>query len=193
MNCIRQEPASAQCPKNDTIGRYPTATARRFPGRDARAPHLAPVGRQPGHHQARPARRAADPAGVDAHGRRRPHDLSLGLDHPTPDRPPGRARRVAAAALPPRALPPPGGPAPTGHGARAPAPSQTPGARLPWRKLVGVVIASAGIVVLFARRATLGAPTLPGDVIMFISALLLGERTVYPARVVQRLDPVQLL
>ena len=70
---------------------------------------------------------------------------------------------------------------------------QIPGDRLTWRKLVGVVIAYAGIVVLFARQATLGAPTLPGDVIMFISALLLGERTVYLARVVQRLDPVKLL
>ncbi|MBI1962675.1 MAG: DMT family transporter [Candidatus Rokubacteria bacterium] len=70
---------------------------------------------------------------------------------------------------------------------------QIPGDRLTTRKLAGVLVAYAGIVLLFARQVTLGAPTLLGDVIMFVAALLLGERTVYLARAVQRLDAVKLL
>jgi drug/metabolite transporter (DMT)-like permease len=68
-----------------------------------------------------------------------------------------------------------------------------PGDRLTWRRLFGVVVAYAGIVVLFARQAAPGASSLLGDGIMFVSGLLLAERTVYLARVVRQLDPVKLL
>ena len=68
-----------------------------------------------------------------------------------------------------------------------------PGDRLTLRKLAGVLVAYAGIVLLFARELGRGAPTLLGDAIMVASAFVLAERTVYLARVVQRLDPVKLL
>jgi drug/metabolite transporter (DMT)-like permease len=68
-----------------------------------------------------------------------------------------------------------------------------PGDRLTVRRLAGVVVAYAGIVVLFARQTAAGRASLLGDGIMFVSAFLLAERTVYLARVVQRLDPVKLL
>ncbi|OGL00744.1 MAG: hypothetical protein A3I14_07370 [Candidatus Rokubacteria bacterium RIFCSPLOWO2_02_FULL_73_56] len=68
-----------------------------------------------------------------------------------------------------------------------------PGDRLTVRKLAGALIAYAGIVILFGRQLSVGAPTLPGDVIMVASSLVLGVRTVYMARVVQRLDPVKVI
>lgn len=68
-----------------------------------------------------------------------------------------------------------------------------PGDRLTLRRLAGTLVAYAGIVVLFARQAATGSPTLLGDGIMFLSAVLLAERTVYLARAVQHLDPVKLL
>jgi len=68
-----------------------------------------------------------------------------------------------------------------------------PGDRLSTRKLAGALIAYGGIVLLFGRQVTAGAPTLLGDVIMVASSLALGVRTVYMARVVQRLDPVKVL
>src|SRR5205814_3977010 len=68
-----------------------------------------------------------------------------------------------------------------------------PGDRLTPRRMLGVVVAYAGIVLLFARQVAPGASTLLGDGIMFVSALLLAERTVYLARVVRHLDPVKLL
>jgi drug/metabolite transporter (DMT)-like permease len=68
-----------------------------------------------------------------------------------------------------------------------------PGDRLTSRRLLGVVVAYAGIVVLFARQAAPGPSSLLGDGIMFVSGVLLAERTVYLARVVRQLDPVKLL
>lgn len=68
-----------------------------------------------------------------------------------------------------------------------------PGDRLTPRRLTGVAIAYAGIVLLLGGQAEKGAPTLLGDAIMFVSALLLAERTVYLARAVQRFDHVTLL
>lgn len=68
-----------------------------------------------------------------------------------------------------------------------------PGDRLTVRKLAGVLVAYAGIVVLFARQVTHGSPTLAGDTIIIVSSFLLALRTVYMARAVQRLDPVKLL
>jgi drug/metabolite transporter (DMT)-like permease len=68
-----------------------------------------------------------------------------------------------------------------------------PGDRLTASRLAGVVIAYGGIVVLFVRQAGAGPSSLLGDAIMFVSAFILAERTVYLARVVQSLDPVKLL
>ena len=68
-----------------------------------------------------------------------------------------------------------------------------PGDRLSLRRLAGVLIAYAGIVVLFAGDASRGSASLLGDAILFLSALVLAERIVYLARAVQRLDPVKLL
>jgi drug/metabolite transporter (DMT)-like permease len=66
------------------------------------------------------------------------------------------------------------------------------GDRLTVRKVAGVVIAYAGIVVLFAGQDG-GTASLLGDAIVFASAVLLAERLVYLARAVQTLDPVKLL
>ena len=68
-----------------------------------------------------------------------------------------------------------------------------PGDRLTIPKLMGVLLAYAGIVVLFARDFAQDGGTLLGDLIVAASALLLGERIVYMARAVQKLDPVKLL
>ncbi len=68
-----------------------------------------------------------------------------------------------------------------------------PGDRLTPAKLGGVVVAYGGIVLLFGRDFSFQSGTLLGDLVVSASALLLGERTVYMARAVQRLDPVKLL
>jgi drug/metabolite transporter (DMT)-like permease len=68
-----------------------------------------------------------------------------------------------------------------------------PGDRLSARKMLGVGVAYAGIAILFTQQGSTGSATAIGDVIMFVSALLLADRTVYLARVVHRLDPVKLL
>jgi drug/metabolite transporter (DMT)-like permease len=68
-----------------------------------------------------------------------------------------------------------------------------PGDRLTARKLAGVAIAYGGIALLLARQATSNTASLLGDALMFVSALLLAERTVYLARAVQRLEPVKLI
>jgi drug/metabolite transporter (DMT)-like permease len=68
-----------------------------------------------------------------------------------------------------------------------------PGDRLTPRRFGGVLVAYSGIVILFGGHVGRGSPSLAGDAIMFVSALLLAERTVYMARAVQRLEPVKLL
>jgi drug/metabolite transporter (DMT)-like permease len=68
-----------------------------------------------------------------------------------------------------------------------------PGDRLSLATLAGVLVAYAGIVLLFAGDFSLEGSTLLGDLVVSASALLLGERIVYMARAVQRLDPVKLL
>jgi drug/metabolite transporter (DMT)-like permease len=68
-----------------------------------------------------------------------------------------------------------------------------PGDRLTARKLAGILVAYGGIVLLFARDFQPGGGTLLGDLIVSTSALLLGERTVYMARAVQRVDAMKLL
>jgi drug/metabolite transporter (DMT)-like permease len=68
-----------------------------------------------------------------------------------------------------------------------------PGDRLTPRRLVGALVAYGGIVLLFAGEGAGHGATLLGDAIMFVSAFLLAERTVYLARAVHHLDPVKLL
>ncbi len=68
-----------------------------------------------------------------------------------------------------------------------------PGDRLRASTLIGVLVAYAGIVVLFARDFSLDGDTLLGDLVVSASALLLGERIVYMARALQRIDPIKLL
>ncbi|MDP3768117.1 MAG: DMT family transporter [Dehalococcoidia bacterium] len=68
-----------------------------------------------------------------------------------------------------------------------------PGDRLTPRRLAGVLIAYAGIFLLFARELAGAGFSLLGDTLTFAGALLLAERTIYLARAVQRLDPVKLL
>ena len=66
-----------------------------------------------------------------------------------------------------------------------------PGDRLTVRRLVGILVAYSGIVLLFVHHG--GESSLLGDIIVFASALILAERTIYLARAVQHFDPAVLL
>lgn len=68
-----------------------------------------------------------------------------------------------------------------------------PGDRLSGSSAVGVVIAYAGIVLLFSHAFSMESEFLLGDLITSGSAFLLGVRTVYLNRTVQHIDPVKLL
>jgi O-acetylserine/cysteine efflux transporter len=68
-----------------------------------------------------------------------------------------------------------------------------PGDRLTAPKLAGVLVAYSGVVLLFARSFSMSSSTLAGDLIVALSAVFLGERIVYIAKAVQRLDPVRLM
>ena len=68
-----------------------------------------------------------------------------------------------------------------------------PGDRLTPGKVGGVLVAYTGIVLLFVRDFSFQSTTLLGDLVVMGSAVLLGERVVYMARAVQRLDPLKLL
>lgn len=68
-----------------------------------------------------------------------------------------------------------------------------PGDRLTPAKIGGVLIAYAGIVLLFVRDFSFAGETLVGDLVVSASAILLAERIVYMARVLQRHDPIKLL
>jgi drug/metabolite transporter (DMT)-like permease len=68
-----------------------------------------------------------------------------------------------------------------------------PGDRLTPAKLGGVLIAYAGIVLLFARDFSFESETVLGDLVVAASAVLLAERIVYMARAIQRIDPIKLL
>ncbi len=68
-----------------------------------------------------------------------------------------------------------------------------PGDRLTGRKVVGVLVAYGGVVILFAPGFAGSRGTLVGDLIIAVSALLLAERTVFIAKIVQRVDPVRLM
>jgi len=68
-----------------------------------------------------------------------------------------------------------------------------PGDRLSSGRTVGVMIAYAGVVLLFSHELTVGSELLIGDAIISGSAFLLGVRTIYLNRAVQKIGPVKLL
>ncbi len=68
-----------------------------------------------------------------------------------------------------------------------------PGDRLTSQRAVGVLVAYAGIVLLFADQLSFSSVTLLGDLLATASAILLGVQTVYLDRVVQRIEPMKLL
>lgn len=68
-----------------------------------------------------------------------------------------------------------------------------PGDRLSGGRAVGALIAYAGVVLLFSRQFNLQSAHLLGDTLTSGSAFLLGARTVYLNRAVQRIEPVKLL
>lgn len=68
-----------------------------------------------------------------------------------------------------------------------------PGDRLNSQKLLGVIIAYAGILVLFADSLGVDRDLLVGDLLSAISGFLLGARQVYNARIVQGIHPAKLL
>ncbi|MBI4572331.1 MAG: DMT family transporter [candidate division NC10 bacterium] len=68
-----------------------------------------------------------------------------------------------------------------------------PGDRLSGGRAVGVLIAYAGVVLLFSPQFDVESAFLLGDLLTSGSAFLLGVRTIYLNRAVQRIDPVKLL
>jgi drug/metabolite transporter (DMT)-like permease len=68
-----------------------------------------------------------------------------------------------------------------------------PGDRLTGARALGVVVAYGGVVLLFSHEFSLHSGLLLGDLITSGSAMLLGMRTIYLNRAVQRIDPVKLL
>lgn len=67
-----------------------------------------------------------------------------------------------------------------------------PGDRLTPRRLGGLLLAYSGVVVLFVQQL-FGATLLAGDLIILLSAFLLGVRTIVLNRQVQRIDSTKLL
>lgn len=69
-----------------------------------------------------------------------------------------------------------------------------PSDRLTVRKVGGLLIAFLGIFLVFRENLIAGNRSyMLGDLILLLSALILGIQTVYTKRVVQRMDPVKLL
>lgn len=68
-----------------------------------------------------------------------------------------------------------------------------PGDRLTPQKVVGVLIAYFGIIVLFADSLGANRDLLLGDALCAMSGFLLAARQVYNARMVQNLHPAKLL
>jgi drug/metabolite transporter (DMT)-like permease len=69
-----------------------------------------------------------------------------------------------------------------------------PGDRLSFIKIMGIGLAFCGIFITFAPALQLGAHSYPvGDLIVLISASLLGFRTVVTKRLIQSIHPYRLL
>ena len=69
-----------------------------------------------------------------------------------------------------------------------------PSDRLTFRKVVGLLIAFSGVALIFRESIISGERShLMGDLILVLSALILGAQTVYTKRVVQDMAPIKLL
>ena len=69
-----------------------------------------------------------------------------------------------------------------------------PGDRLSFMKIMGIGLAFCGVSITFAPALQLGAHSYPvGDLIVLISASLLGFRTVVTKRLIQSIHPYRLL
>jgi drug/metabolite transporter (DMT)-like permease len=68
-----------------------------------------------------------------------------------------------------------------------------PGDRLTGWRAAGVIVAYAGVVLLFSGGTGGESSSILGDLLASCSACLLGARHVYTSRAVQRIDPVKLL
>ena len=69
-----------------------------------------------------------------------------------------------------------------------------PGDRLTRFKVAGMALSFGGVVLIFAESLLLGRlQHIPGDLLVLVSALLLGARQVYTKRLIQGIHPVKLL
>jgi drug/metabolite transporter (DMT)-like permease len=69
-----------------------------------------------------------------------------------------------------------------------------PGDRLSRLKVIGMILSFVGVVTIFAESLAVGRfEYLPGDILVFISGLLLGARQVYTKRLTQNIDPARIL
>ena len=68
-----------------------------------------------------------------------------------------------------------------------------PGDRLTGRKLLAVLLAYAGAVLVFAPQVGGGEGSLTGDLLVSLSAVLLGIRTICLALAVQRINQITIL
>lgn len=68
-----------------------------------------------------------------------------------------------------------------------------PGDRMTGRKLVSVLVAYAGVVLVFLPQIGKGGGSLTGDLVISAAGALIGVRTIALNRTVQRIPPVKLL
>ncbi len=69
-----------------------------------------------------------------------------------------------------------------------------PGDRLSRLKVIGMVLSFVGVATIFGESLAVGRlEHLPGDILVFISGLLLGARQVYTKRLAQNIDPARIL
>ena len=69
-----------------------------------------------------------------------------------------------------------------------------PGDRLSRLKVIGMILSFVGVATIFAESLAVGRlDHLPGDILVFISGLLLGVRQVYTKRLTQNIDPARIL
>ena len=68
-----------------------------------------------------------------------------------------------------------------------------PGDRLNPRKILGLLLAFGGVIVVFAaRQGPFAWEQLLGDTLILVSSVLIGMRHVLVARVAQRIDPIRI-
>lgn len=67
-----------------------------------------------------------------------------------------------------------------------------PGDRLNWQRMVGLTLAFAGLTAIFQGKDQ-GAATLMGDILVLLSALLLGGQHILQKKLVMNIPPAKLL